>query len=386
MQPLEQFHRYAIKYQLSVTAVLLWQQVYFTMSEKGSYTKVQLSTSVLQALLQVTRSGLQGARQSLINKGLLVIEQDEQQNIAYTLKLAWIDLDILLARWEENHGKPLDETGRKAMTEPLAQPVYQMEMPDRTAKPGMDRALVNESVQDWSAIGQTIDSTYDWSAMEQEHDNSYGWSVTEQEKDDTYGWSTTEQENDNTYGWSVTEQEHDDSYGWSTVEKNAATSNKTNSDRKTGGQSTFCKAMPAHYTGGDVLLNGSYRKRLAQFIEKYNSLDLRGKLESWIAMRQENGWTLGSWGLDTLLEKLVMLGNGEIKVMAAIVKQSLERRWKGFHKLRMGGNVSGEKLRQQEGQAGKAGWQQQNGRPQNHGMGGKFVGGATDWDLSFLEE
>ncbi len=373
MQPLEQFHRYAIKYQLSVTAVLLWQQVYFTMSEKGSYTKVQLSTSVLQALLQVTRSGLQGARQSLINKGLLVIEQDEQQNIAYTLKLAWIDLDILLARWEENHGKPLDETGRKAMAEPLAEPAYQMELPDRAAKPSMDRALVSESVQDQSAIGQTINDTY-------------GWSVTEQEHDDSYGWSVTEQENDNTYGWSVTEQEHDDSYGWSTVEKNAATSNKTNSDRKTGGQSTFCKAMPAHYTGGDVLLNGSYRKRLAQFTEKYNSLDLRGKLESWIAMRQENGWTLGSWGLDTLLEKLVMLGNGEIKVMAAIVKQSLERRWKGFHKLRMGGNVSGEKLRQQEGQAGKAGWQQQNMRPQNHGMGGKFVGGATDWDLSFLEE
>ena len=194
MQPLEQFHRYAIKYQLSVTAVLLWQQVYFTMSEKGSYTKVQLSTSVLQALLQVTRSGLQGARQSLINKGLLVIEQDEQQNIAYTLKLAWIDLDILLTRWEENHGKPLDETGRKAMTEPLAQPVYQMEMPDRTAKPGMDRALVNESVQDWSA-------------MEREHDDSYGWSVTEQENDNTYGCST--------------------------VEKNTAT-NKTNSNRKTG--------------------------------------------------------------------------------------------------------------------------------------------------------
>ena len=144
--------------------------------------------------------------------------------------------------------------------------------------------------------------------------------------------------------------------------------------------------MPAHYTGGDVLLNGSYRSRLAQFTEKYNSLDLRGKLESWIAMRQENGWTLGSWGLDTLLEKLVMLGNGEIKVMAAIVKQSLERRWKGFHKLRMGGNVSGEKLRQQEVQTVKSGWKQQNVRPQSNGMGGKFVGGATDWDLSFLEE
>ena len=345
MQPLEQFHRYAIKYQLSVTAVLLWQQVYFMSSEKGSYTKVQLSTSVLQALLQVTRSGLQGARQSLINKGLLVIEQDEQQNIAYTLKLAWIDLDILLARWEENHGKPLDETGRKAMAEPLAEPAYQMEMPDRAAKPSMDRALVNQSVQEQSAIEQTIDDTY---------------------------------------GWSVTEQKSDNNYGWSTVEQNAATS-KANFNRKTGRQSTFCKAMPAHYTGGDVLLNGSYRKRLAQFTEKYNSLDLRGKLESWIAMRQENGWTLGSWGLDTLLEKLVMLGNGEIKVMAAIVKQSLERRWKGFHKLRMGGNVSGEKLRQQEGQTGKSGWKQQNMRPQNHGMGGKFVG-ATDWDLSFLEE
>jgi len=333
MQPLEQFHRYAIKYQLSVTAVLLWQQVYFMSSEKGSYTKVQLSTSVLQALLQVTRSGLQGARQSLINKGLLVIEQDEQQNIAYTLKLAWIDLDILLTRWEENHGKPLDETGCKAMVEPLAEPAYQMEMPDRAATPSMDKALVNQSAQDQSAIEQTIDNTY----------------------------------------------------GWPTVEQHTATS-KANSTRTTGKQSTFCKAMPAHYTGGDVLLNGSYRKRLAQFTEKYNSLDLRGKLESWIAMRQENGWTLGSWGLDTLLEKLVMLGNGEIKVMAAIVKQSLERRWKGFHKLRMGGNVSGEKLRQQEGQTGKSGWQQQNVRPQSNGMGGKFVGGATDWDLSFLEE
>ena len=385
MQPLEQFHRYAIKYQLSVTAVLLWQQVYFTMSEKGSYTKVQLSTSVLQALLQVTRSGLQGARQSLINKGLLVIEQDEQQNIAYTLKLAWIDLDILLTRWEENHGKPLDETGRKAMAEPLAEPAYQMEMPDGTAKPGMDRALANDATQDQSAIRQTINDTYGWSATGQEKDDTYGWSATGQEKDDTYGWSVTEQEKDDSYGWSVTEQKHDDVYGCSTVEKNTAT-NKTNSNRKTGRQSTFCKAMPAHYTGGDVLLNGSYRNRLAQFTEKYNSLDLRGKLESWIAMRQENGWTLGSWGLDTLLEKLVMLGNGEIKVMAAIVKQSLERRWKGFHKLRMGGNVSGEKLRQQEGQTGKASWQQQNMRPQSSGMGGKFVGGATDWDLSFLEE
>ena len=295
---------------------------------------MQLSTSVLQALLQVTRSGLQGARQSLINNGLLVIEQDEQQNIAYTLKLAWIDLDILLARWEENHGKPLDETGRKVMSEPLAEPAYQMELPDRTAKPNMDRVLVSESVQDWSAVGQMTD--------------------------DTYGWSTTEQNN--------------------------AASN-TNSNGKTGRQSTFRKAIPAHYTSGDVLLNGSYRSRLAQFTEKYNSLDLRGKLESWIAMRQENGWTLGSWGLDTLLEKLVMLGNGEIKVMAAIVKQSLDRRWKGFHKLRMGGNVSGEKLRQQEAQTGKVSWnwQQQNTRPQSNGMGGKFIG-ATDWDLSFLEE
>ena len=384
MQPLEQFHRYAIKYQLSVTAVLLWQQVYFMSSEKGSYTKVQLSTSVLQALLQVTRSGLQGARQSLINKGLLVIEQDEQQNIAYTLKLAWIDLDILLARWEENHGKPLDETGRKAMAEPLAEPAYQMEMPDRATTPSMDKALVNQSAQDQSAIEQTIDNTYGWSVTEQKSNNNYGWSATEQEKDNTYGWSVTEQEKDNTYCWSVTEQKHDDSNGWSTAENNTATS-KANFNRKTGRQSTFCKAMPAHYTGGDVLLNGSYRSRLAQFTEKYNSLDLRGKLESWIAMRQENGWTLGSWGLDTLLEKLVMLGNGEIKVMAAIVKQSLERRWKGFHKLRMGGNVSGEKLRQQEGQTGKSGWKQQNMRPQNHGMGGKFVG-ATDWDLSFLEE
>ena len=195
MQPLEQFHRYAIKYQLSVTAVLLWQQVYFTMSEKGSYTKVQLSTSVLQALLQVTRSGLQGARQSLINKGLLVIEQDEQQNIAYTLKLAWIDLDILLTRWEENHGKPLDETGRKAMTEPLAQPVYQMEMPDRAAKPSMDRALINDATQDQSASKQAIDNTYGWSATGQEKDDTYGWSVTEQEHDDSYGWSATEQSN-----------------------------------------------------------------------------------------------------------------------------------------------------------------------------------------------
>ena len=106
------------------------------------------------------------------------------------------------------------------MAEPLAEPAYQMEMPDRAAKPSMDRALINESTQDQSAIGQTIDDTYDWSTTEPKHDNTYGWSVTEQEHDDSYGWS-------------VTEQKHDDVYGCSTVEKNTAT-NKTNSNRKTG--------------------------------------------------------------------------------------------------------------------------------------------------------
>ena len=45
-----------------------------------------------------------------------------------------------------------------------------------------------------------------------------------------------------------------------------------------------------------------------------------------------------------MLKKLVQLAAGQAETMAAIVKQSIKRRWKGFHALKAQSRPSGEKL------------------------------------------
>ena len=138
---------------------------------------------------------------------------------------------------------------------------------------------------------------------------------------------------------------------------------------------TCTKSTPS----GDVISNNGYEETMKEFTAVHKDGELYGVLRQWAEMRRENGWTLSLWGLQELLGKLVALAAGDIKTMIATVRQSLARRWKGFHPLRRECKPSGEKLRQEEWQRE---WleaqQKRNGRTMQ-----KFR--KEERDLSFLE-
>ena len=87
MQHLEQFHREAVNKNLSAGAILLWQQLYFTMERKNQFADLPLNTAVLTAQLKVSRQGLALMRQALVDNGLLAVRVDEHQQTFYTLML-----------------------------------------------------------------------------------------------------------------------------------------------------------------------------------------------------------------------------------------------------------------------------------------------------------
>ena len=87
MNTIERFNQFAIKYNLSAGAILLWQYLFFTMQRKNRFADVQQHTAVLLAVLNVSRQGLQNMRQMLIDNGFLAIRQDEHQQIFYTLMI-----------------------------------------------------------------------------------------------------------------------------------------------------------------------------------------------------------------------------------------------------------------------------------------------------------
>ena len=84
MNTIERFNQFAIKYNLSAGAILLWQYLFFTMQRKNQFADVQQHTAVLLAVLNVSRQGLQNMRQMLIDNGFLTIRQDEHQQILIT--------------------------------------------------------------------------------------------------------------------------------------------------------------------------------------------------------------------------------------------------------------------------------------------------------------
>ena len=87
MQHLEQFHREAVNKNLSAGAILLWQQLYFTMERKNQFADLALNTAVLTAQLKVSRQGLALMRQALADNGLLAVRVDEHQQTFYTLMI-----------------------------------------------------------------------------------------------------------------------------------------------------------------------------------------------------------------------------------------------------------------------------------------------------------
>ncbi len=144
--------------------------------------------------------------------------------------------------------------------------------------------------------------------------------------------------------------------------------------------STFSISGEA-FPGGDVILNNACSADLQQFYEPYDNAMLSGYLRQWVEMRRKNGWTLTSWGLWTLLEKLRALAEDSAERMASIVQQSLKRRWKGFYPLQAQRCPSGERLRKLEEQQARE--KERNRRHLPKSLR-KFE--ADDTDLSFLEE
>ena len=126
------------------------------------------------------------------------------------------------------------------------------------------------------------------------------------------------------------------------------------------------------YSSGDIMANGAYHADLQSFSTRFADAALSGWLQQWADMRRKNGWSLTSWGLDVLLEKLKTLAGGNLQTMTAIVRQSVTRRWKGFYPLRTERKPSGEALRRMEAQ-------QNHTRPAHQ----KFQNEQRD--LSFLE-
>ncbi len=119
---LDRFNQYAVREHLSAGAILLWHRLYFSMSRKGQFADVPQNTSVLTAMLDVTRQGLQQMRQVLIDKGFLAIRQDSHQQTYYTLLLNGAEVQgrNVVRETVDGAAEELSDAAKEALREPLA--------------------------------------------------------------------------------------------------------------------------------------------------------------------------------------------------------------------------------------------------------------------------
>ena len=314
MNHMERFHQYAVQQQLSSTAILLWQQLYFSMHRKGTASGVAMSTSYLLASLQISRKGLYNARQSLVDAGLLQVDM-EHQTLYYTLQINGQTLEFEPKQaGQQQSEQPLSARAQQALSNPLQQPEALTVTAEQTAE-DLDLAVMDfaaPSVQTFNSI-----------KMIQQAESITAWQPL-----------TAEQ---------LPPEQEDGLYQPLTME--------------------------------------DYTEIFAQFTDCYYMPTLSYQLQNWAKMRLSNGWKLTRWGLQTLLDKLVQLSRGDLEHMADIVKQSIARRWKGFHPLSVKQQPSGERLVKQEAK------EEQKQRQEIRQLGGvvsKFD--SNHVDLSFLEE
>ena len=268
---LERFHQQAVKLNLSLTAILLWQQLYFTMTRKQNFTQVQIPTAVLLAQLNISRSSLLRARQSLIEAGLLESGvTDGGQEIWYTL--------ITDGLVKIPSGCVVEKSAclRTSCTPRGAN--FPTALPDEIFPASFDCGQISDALD----------------------------------------------------------------------EKNAALSDK---DFPASADTVDYANDITNYPSGDIIYNNGYEQPMREFTTIHDDGELHGVLRQWAEMRKDNGWELSLWGLQELLKKLAVLAKGDIKTMIATVRQSIARRWKGFHPLRKECKPSGEKLRQEEQRA-----------------------------------
>ena len=332
---LDRFQQYAVKHNLSAAAILLWQSLYLRMAGSNQFERFHQDTAGLMNLLQITRQGLIGVRKSLEQAGLLAVERDENQRLWYTLQL---------------DGKALQPVGEAAKQ-------AEKELFHGEATPVKTEPLCEETEQTadvWSEIQSSAVCGQQWRTFA--NDNH----------------PQPEQET------AVAALEAENRRADCSLSLGLVSGGSWNPVQPI----TFPdKPGPA----GDIVMSKEYLVYLKAFCSRYDDSSLHSSLTSWMQQREQNGWTLTLWGLEELLKKLVQLAAGEIETMAAIVKQSIKRRWKGFHALKTQSRPSGEKLLKLEEKEQRA---YEKAHPKQPAIVRKLfgIGGATDEDLSFLEE
>ena len=321
---LNRFQQYAVKHNLSAAAILLWQSLYLRMAGRNQFERFYQDTAGLMDLLQITRQGLIGVRKSLEQAGLLAVERDENQRLWYTLQL---------------DGKALQPVGEAAKQ-------AEKELFHGEATPVETEPLCEETEQSadvWSGIQSG--AVCHISPMQPSERQSI----------------------------------------FSVSNDNAIVVALEGANRRNDNAPSHDLAQPVAGPAGDIVMSKEYLVYLKAFCSRYSDSSLHSSLTSWMQQREQNGWTLTLWGLEELLKKLVQLAAGEIETMAAIVKQSIKRRWKGFHALKTQSRPSGEKLLKLEEKEQRA---YEKAHPKQPAIVRKLfgVGEASDEDLSFLEE
>ena len=300
-----QFTHLAIACDLTGRQMQLWLRLYELLRHRQD---VQLNTSMLLRMLDTSRSQFQRARQALIDQGFLAIRQNRQQQTSYTLLLD--GREIASASMDEAAAcKPLPDTAevRQALARPLAQ------------KPQQPAAAALPEPADTAA----------WSEKRQEksQDKSQSSDLPEE-----LVYIPTPRSDAAAFGYTKTPDK----------EQQKAPAEQMNRKGKA------FRISPEGLSCQDVILNRQYRKELDLFAQAYPDLELQVLLYQWGEMRAQNGWSLTQWGLWTILEKLAATAEDCIDTMIAMVRQSIQRRWKSFFPVKPEQKPSGKKLRQLE--------------------------------------
>lgn len=148
-------------------------------------------------------------------------------------------------------------------------------------------------------------------------------------------------------------------------------------DTRTRQDSRQAEKFSSHY-----ISRADYYAAIEDFCAPYqNSYMLHHMLVQWAEMRLKNGWTLTMHGIEVTLENLRSLGDGCADTMAQLVKQTIDRRWKGFHTYQQNSRPSGKRLKKLEEKER----QEEERRLRNQPKAlSKFK--SEHRDLSFLEE
>ena len=357
---IDRFQQYAVKHNLSAAAILLWQTLYLHMARNNQFERFQQDTAALMQMLQITRQGLIGVRKSLERVGLLAVERDENQKLWYTLQLEGQALQPVTQAAEQTEEETVNKGAEQTVDALLTHPSDAACEQDKYAFMGTDHrqagredgAAALGSVHDEATNRLTVPPMQSAAQEAMLAVSSHGPAA-----------AALQAENGR--------------------EDSAAFADFLLVEGGSFVQSMAFSNQPA--PTGDIVMGRAYQTYNTAFCSHYDDSGLQSSLTGWMQQREQNGWTLTLWGLEELLKKLVQLAEGRAETMAEIVRQSVKRRWKGFHALKVQSRPCGEKLLRLEEKERRA---YEKAHPKQPAMVRKLfgMGEASDEDLSFLEE